>query len=323
MSFSFNTFVINTYDDVKPYLDDLVGREVNTKEEAVLWIDDLSKLNGQIQENFNRRHVRHTCDTENEEVKKSYNFFITDISPKLQEIDDVLNKRIITLPGIGELEEENEAYAIRLRGVRKALEMFREENIPLKTEMAEKERLYGEIAGAMTIEYDGQTLTLQQAGKYLESPEIAIRQEVYEKIQNRRIQDAEKLDNLLTELIQLRDTIAKNTGYPSYVEYQWDNYNRFDYTQQDVFNFHEGVKEHIVPLLQKIYDEKKAKLGLDSLKPFDLNASASDEKALRPFESGEELLEKGIACMGDVYSEFATHLRDMEAKKRFDLSSRK
>lgn len=308
------TLKINTYEDVKPYLDDLVQREVDNKEATEQRIKDYSSLNAQIEEDFCRRFVRHTCDTENEDLKKSYNFFITEISPKLQEIDDVLNKKIITLPGIAELEKENGGYMIWLRRVRKALEMFREENIPLKTEMAEKERLYGEIAGAMSIEHDGQTLTLQQAGKYLESADRAVRKEVYEKIWARRLQDAEKLDSLLTELIQLRDKLAKNTGYPSYVEYQRDNYNRFDYTQQDVFNFHEGVRAHIVPVLQKIYEQKKEKLGVEALKPFDLGGTGKDETPLRPFETGEELLEKGIECMGDVYGEFADNLRDMEAK---------
>lgn|GEM_PF-4215828 len=239
MEFVFDPFVLNTYDDIKPYLEDLVNREVKTKEETEQRIKDYDTLQAYIGEDFNRRHVKHTCDTTDEELKKSYNYFITEIGPKLQEVDDLLNKKIVTLPGIAELEQEDEAYMIRMRGIRKALEMFREENIALKTEIAEKERQYGEIAGAMSIEHEGKTLTLQQAAKYLELPDRAVRKEMYEKIWNRRLQDTETLDNLLTELIILRNNVAQNAGYPSYVEYQRDNYNRFDYTQQDVFNFHQ------------------------------------------------------------------------------------
>lgn len=312
MEFIFNNFTISTYDDIKPFLTDLVSREVHTTEETQQWIKDYDSIQAHIEEDFAWRYVRHTCDTTDEGLKQAYNFFVTEISPKLQEVDDLLNKKIITLPGIEDLEKENEGYGIWMRGVRKSLEMFREENIPLKTEMAEKERLYGEIAGAMTIEHDGKTLTLQQAARYIEQPDRNVRKEVYEKIQNRRAQDAEKLDNLLTELIQLRNKIAQNAGYPSYVEYKRDSYGRFDYSQQDVFNFHEGAKQHLVPLIQKIFEEKREKLGLETIKPYDLAVEGKDEQPLRPFETGEELLEKGIAVFQDLHPEFADNLRIMK-----------
>ena len=154
MSFSLETLKINTYDDLKPYFDDLISREVKSKEETEQWVKDYDMLSSYIGENFNRRYIRHTCDTTDESLKESYNFFIREISPKLQEVDDILNKKIIALPGIEELEQEKEGYMIWLRGVRKALEMFREENIPLKTELAEKERQFGEIAGAMNVEHE-------------------------------------------------------------------------------------------------------------------------------------------------------------------------
>ncbi len=260
MEFVFNPFVLNTYEDIKPYLDDLVNREVKTKEETEQWIRDYDALQAHIGENFNRRHVKHTCDTTDEEIKKSYMYFINEIGPKLAEVDDLLNKKIVALPGIEELEKENEAYSIWMRAIRKALEMFREENIPLKTQKAEKERLFGEISGAMSIEHNGQTLTLQQAAKYMESADRAVRKDIYEKMRSRRLAAKDDLNNLLAELIALRVQISKNAGYESFVEYQWDAYDRFDYTQQDVFNFHEGVRLHIVPLVQKIYEEKRINL---------------------------------------------------------------
>ncbi len=257
MDFSFDTFVLNTYDDLKPYLDDLVNRTVSTKEETALWIKDYDLLQSQIQEDVNRRFVRHTCDTANEALKKKYDDFITEISPKLQEIDDVLNQKVLELPGIEELSAGEEGYEIWIRSIRKAREMYKEENISLKTQDSEKEKIYGETTGSMMIEHEGETLTLQQATKLIQEPDRNLRKNIYEKIQNRRLEDANKLDNLMTDLIHLRNAIAKNAGYESYVEYQWDNLNRFDYNQQDVFNFHEGVKQHIVPILQKIYDKRK------------------------------------------------------------------
>lgn len=322
MEFTFDTFILNNYEDLKPFFDDLLNRPIASKEETMQWIKDFDSLSLQIHENVNRRYVRHTCDTTNEEYKKAYNFFITDISPKLQEIDDLLNKKIIALPYIDEIEKSDEGYAIWIRAIRKSLAMFREENIPLNTQMSEKEREYGEIAGAMSIEHDGKTITLQQWAKYLELPDRTIRKEVYEKIWTRRGADSEKLDTLLTDLIKLRNTVAKNAGYESFVEYQWDGYNRFDYTQEDVNNFHEWVKQHIVPIVHSIFDKKRVELGLDTLAPFDTNVDGKDSEPLKPFSTGEELLEKGIAVMNDLHPAFAEHLRVMKSRNLFDLSSR-
>lgn len=170
--------------------------------------------------------------------------------------------------------------------------MFREENIPLNTELAEKQKKYDEIAGAMSIEYNGETLTMQQASKYLEYPDREIRRKVYEKMWHRRLESSKEIDELLTELITLRTQIAKNAGYESFIEYQWDAFNRFYYTQEDVFAFHEGTKKHIVPLLSKIYEERRQKLGIDTLKPYDEDANEPGVEPLKPFESGDDLLEK-------------------------------
>lgn len=146
------------------------------------------------------------------------------------------------------------------REVRQAIKMHRDENIPLEVEIADLEKQYSELTGAMMIEYDGKKLTLQQTAPYLQSKDITVRKEVYEKGWNRRLDDAEKIDAIYTKQIQLRDTVAKNAGYPSFVEYQWDAFGRFDYTQENVFSFHEGVKKYIVPLVEKIYEHKKEKL---------------------------------------------------------------
>lgn len=98
MEFIFKPFVLNTYDDIKPYLEDLVNREVKTKEETEQWIKDYDLLQANISEDFAWRYIHQTRDTANEAYKNSYQFFIKEIGPKLQEIDDLLNKKIITLP---------------------------------------------------------------------------------------------------------------------------------------------------------------------------------------------------------------------------------
>ncbi len=67
---------------------------------------------------------------------------------------------------------------------------------------------YGVIAGKMTVEVKGQEYTLQQAAKFLENHDRNLREEVYRKINERRLQDKEALNKLYSELIIKRNQIA-------------------------------------------------------------------------------------------------------------------
>ena len=148
----------------------------------------------------------------------------------------------------------------------------------------------------MTVKVNGQEYTLQQAMKFFENPDRNLREEVYRKVQERRLQDKEALNNLFTELIKRRDQVARNAGFENYRDYKFVEMGRFDYTKEDCFHFHESVKQHVLPLVEMINEYKKKKLGLDTFGPGILEAEPAGSNPLHPFKTGEELLEKTISC---------------------------
>jgi oligoendopeptidase F len=117
--------------------------------------------------------------------------------------------------------------------------------------------------------------------------------------------------------------VALNAGFENYRDYKFAELGRFDYTKEDCFQFHEAVKLHVMPLIEKIYTRKKEKLGVDALKPWDLEAEPAGTKPLRPFTDGKDLYEKSVACFEQVHPFFADCLRKMNELKHFDLESRK
>jgi oligoendopeptidase F len=210
-----------------------------------------------------------------------------------------------------------------LRNVKKNIELFREANIPIQAELSVMQQQYGVIAGKMTVEVQGKEYTLQQAAKFLESSDRTLREEVYRKINERRLEDKDALNDLYTTLIEKRDQIAKNAGFDNYRDYKFVEMGRFDYTKEDCFQFHDAVKQHIVPLVAKINERKKEKLGLDTLRPWDTEAEPAGVEPLRPFETGKELLQKTEKCFEKLNPFFADCLRKMDELKHFDLDSRK
>ena len=313
-------FSITDWASLEPFFKNLLEREINSKEELSTWLKDQSELETVVSEDACWRQIKMTCDTQNKELETAFNFFCMEIQPKIQPFADALNKKLLQSPFLAELDQQK--YFTYLRNVRKNIDLFRETNIPLQAEVAVLQQQYGQITGAMTIEVEGKEYTLQQAGKFLESHDRTIREEVYRKIQVRRLQDKDKLDELYDKLIVLRNKEAINAGFDNYRDYRFKELGRFDYNKEDCYRFHEAVKLHVLPLVNDIYKKKQALLGVDKLMPWDLEAEPQGTKPLHPFETGEELLNKSIECFKNLDPFFGDCLTKMNELKHLDLESR-
>jgi len=316
-----NDFVVTDWNSLEPFFKELLSRELISTEDLEKWLSDQSELEAAVSEDACWRQIKMTCDTQNKSLEESYNFFCMEIQPHIQPYADALNKKFIQSDLLKELDAEK--YFTYVRNIKKSIELFREENIPLQAELAVLQQQYGQITGAMTVEVNGEQFTLQQAGKFLESIDRSLREEVYFKIQQRRAEDKEKLNELFNKLLNLRNTEAKNAGFESYRDYRFKELGRFDYDKEACFQFHEAVKLHVLPLVNEIYKKKKAQLGVEMLRPWDLEAQPLGTKPLHPFKTGEELLHKTIDCFKNLNPFFADCLIKMNELKHLDLESRK
>ena len=320
-------FSITDWESLHPYLVNLDEREINSSSDLEQWLKDASELEAVISEDACWRQIKMTCDTENKELEESFNYFMMEIQPKVQPYSDKLNKKLVENPFTKELDADN--YFTYLRNVKKNIELFREVNIPINAELNVMQQQFGAISGKMTVEVNGQEYTLQQAAKFLEDEDRSVREEVYRKINKRRLEDKETLNKLFTSLLQKRHQVAVNTDFQNYRDFRFKELGRFDYTKEDCFQFHEAVKLHVMPLVNQIYEAKKKKLGLDTLRPWDVEAEPAGIQPLRPFKTGEELTEKTIACFDELStgsggkSFFGNCIRKMKELGHLDLESRK
>ena len=314
-------FVLTNWECLEPYFKELSERPINDKHGLEKWLQDLSELEAFISEDACWRQIKMTCDTTDKSLEEAFNFFCMEIQPKMQPYADALNKKLMACSFTKELDQS--AYYTYLRSVQKSIDLFRTENISIQAELSVLQQQYGTIAGKMTINHEGQEYTLQQAAQFLESEDRSIRESVYRKIQDRRLEDKAAMHDLFSELIHKRNQVAINAGFENYRDYKFVELGRFDYSKEDCFQFHEAVKLHVLPLIDKIYARKKQKLGLESLKPWDTEAEPAGTKPLRPFTDGKDLYEKSVACFEQLHPFFADCLRKMNSLKHFDLESRK
>lgn len=160
--------VLNTFNDIKPIFDELLSREINTKEVLVQWLMDLSELEAFLEENGAWRYIKMSINTVDTSLSESYTYFVSEIQPKLAPLNHALNEKMMHCPFVVELNTDP-AYAIFFRSVKVQLDLFREENIAIEAYLAEKSQEFGSISAAQTIEHGGETLTMQQASVHLKS----------------------------------------------------------------------------------------------------------------------------------------------------------
>jgi oligoendopeptidase F len=314
-------FVVTTWEALQPYFEELKQRPLTSLPALEQWLKDMSELEAVISEDACWRQIRMTCDTTDKSLEEAFTYFCMEIQPKLQPYADALNKKLVESEWVKALDQKE--YATYLRNVDKQIKLFREENIPLQAELSVMAQQYGVIAGKMTITVKDQEYTLQQAAKFLENSDRALREEVFRKTAARRLADRDALDQLYTSLIGKRQQVAVNAGYANYRDYKFAELGRFDYTKEDCFQFHEAIKEHIVPLTQQILKKHQQKLGLEVLKPWDTEAEPAGVKPLEPFHTGAELIDKAIQCFDELGPFFGDCLRVMKQMGRLDLESRK
>ncbi|MXV52587.1 M3 family oligoendopeptidase [Pedobacter sp. HMF7647] len=310
-----------TWDNLEPLFAELQSRPIESAEELEKWLRDRSELEAAIEEDFAWRYIRMTCDTANEELVKSFQYFATEIEPKIAPVSNDLNKKFIDSEYSEQLDESK--YFIYKRGVKKALELFREENIPLLTQIQVEQQQYQAISGAMSVTIDGQEYTLEQAAVFLKDVDRNKRQKAWEAITARRMQEKNKLNDLFNSLLKLRHQVALNAGFENFRDYMFQALGRFDYTPQDCYQFHEAIEKEIVPILQEQADKRKEALGLETLKPWDLDVDSSGKPALKPFANGQELVDKSIQCFNELHPYIGERLQIMKENNLFDVESRK
>lgn len=315
-------FKVTNWSDLEPYFNNLAERPLNSKETLQQWLKDRSELESVISEDMAWRYIRMTCYTENEEYRKHYQDFIQNIQPQIAPVADKLNKKAAASSFLKDLEKLP-GYDIMIRSLKKEIEIFREENVALFTEINTETQKYAQLSGAMSVVVDDKEITLQQAAVFLMSTDRSRREEVYRKIATRRLQDKNELDQLFSNLINLRHKVSVNAGFGNFRDYMFKALGRFDYTTQDCFNFHEAIQTEVVPIVNTMTEERKTDLKVNQLRPWDKAVDPEGREALKPFTSGKELTDKTIECFKRLDPYLGQCLSVMKEMGHLDLESRR
>ena len=283
------------------------------------WILDWSELESVLGEVSCRRYVAMTCNTADEKAAKAYTDFVENIQPIMNEYDDKLNKKLVAHPAKDALQGE---FGEWFKGVQVSLDLFSPDNIALETEENKEIQAYQKITGGMSVEFDGETKTMQQMAAYMERTDRELRERAWRTMWERRLQDKDALDKSFDNLFAIRKQVAKNAHCKDFIDYIFLAKHRFDYSPADCEAFHESIEKLVLPLQKEIYKKRAQKMGLERLRPWDLNVDPLDRAPLKPYSTGDELIEKVDQIFESIHPQAGKWAREMQAKKLIDPDSR-
>lgn len=312
---------LNGWDDLKPFFEDLKNRPISNVNELEKWLRDVSETEAVLEENLAWRYIKMSIDTKSEEKRKAYEFFVTEIQPKLAPYSHAFDKKLIESPYREELDPKE--FEIPLKKAEKNIAVYREENIPIISKLQTESQKFGVLSGAMEVEVDGETITMQKAASLLKDTDRTFRKEVYEKITEQRLMNREAFHKLFDSLIKDRHQLAVNAGYANYRDYMFDAMQRFDYTPEDCFSFHDSVEKMVVPIANQLTEKRKAQLGVDTLQPYDMAVDPLGNEPLKPFTGGKELVDRTVRCFHKLDPFFGECISVMDKMGHLDLESKK
>ena len=305
-----------TWSDYEPYFNDLAARPLN-EGNIQAWLDDWSTLAATVDEQYWRLYIATTVNTADKESEDRFNLYIEQIQPAARTAEQKLKDKILT-SGLS-----SKGFETGLRRIEAEAEIFREENLPLLTEEQKLITDYYSLTSSLTVLWDGEERTFTQMFPLLYETDRSLRQRAWDAVETRRLQERGNINQIWEKFMPIRLAIAENADMPDYRAYTWKQKFRFDYSPDDCKSFHAAIEEVVVPAAERVYERRRQRLGLDTLRPWDLNVDPLGAAPIKPYESIDEFKSKSRAIFEKVDPKFGEYFQIMIDEELLDLESRK
>ncbi|MCP2015346.1 oligoendopeptidase F [Deinococcus sp. HSC-46F16] len=309
------------WDTYAPRFEALLAADLSA-ESVPGWLSEWSALEAELGQVGSKLATHADLHTDDEATQARYARFLEEVSPQAQRTGQALIEKLLAVPGYQPAPD----FALTYRRMQDEAALFREANVDLGVTHEAQMNRHGVITGNQTVPLNGETLTVPQAKQRLDHPDRSVREGAWRALAASNGEVAPQLDALMLELLPTRRQLAANADLPSFRDYMWKRLDRVDYTPEDCRAFHEAVRDEVVPLAAEIVGDIAARLGLDSVRPWDYNRNnlldAEGRESLKPFTTGAELETLAQTAFEGLDAELAGRFGQMRTGGLLDLESR-
>ncbi|MEM8860204.1 MAG: M3 family oligoendopeptidase [Chloroflexota bacterium] len=312
---------LDQWDSYESYYNELKNRKLDSSNTQA-WLQDWSDLSRIFNETYTQIYIDSTLDTTDEGIRQRYLNIVEHIIPPVTQANQDLKVKFL------QSDYEHKSIELLRRDMRSEVTLFREENIPLNTEITKLTNQYDQLTGGITIQWEDKELNMSQISVYLGDQNRDIREKAWHAMKDGWLGVREELNEIYLKLLKLRKQKAKNAGFDDYRAYRFQEMGRFDYSPADCLAFHEAIENAIVPVANRILEKIKKNRSLDDVKPWDwlpergMCIQAEDLPPLKPYQSEDELIQGGINIFSNLDQDLGRHFADMAEHGLLDLESR-
>lgn len=304
------------WERIAPYYDELLARPL-TQETLAAWLADWTTLSSLVDEVNTYYTIATTINTVDDEAERGYTVYLDTIQPQALAAEQRVREKLLA----SNLEPP-EGFAVPLRKLRAEADLYRDANLPVIAELRKLGLEYEKLAGARTVLWEGRELPLPQVYPFLLDPDRGRRERAWRAMREREAQDTPALTTLWRRMMTQRRALAANAGFDSYRDYRWQQLFRFDYTPDDAKRFHAAIAEVAVPAARRLNEQRRRRLGVETLRPWDMQVDTSGRPRLQPYTTMSEFEERTSAIFTRVDPQFGVNFETMRAEGLLDLESR-
>jgi oligoendopeptidase F len=281
------------------------------------WLEEWSDVIRVWNELSARLYVAVSINTADQQAEERFKVFFDQTYPKIQEAEQGLKEKLL---GSG---YEPAGYAIPLRNMRAEADLFCQENLLIQAEEIQLSVAFEKILGAQTVTWEGKELTIEQTVPILQDVDRQRREEAWRLARKRQLEDREAINQLWQQLLGLRRKLAANKGRTGYQEYRWQELQRFDYSPADARSFREAIEKVVVPAALRIFQRRQARLGLSTLRPWDLDVDVFGKPPLRPYRTTQDFITGLSRIFERVDPDLGKYFAQLRDENLLDIENRK
>ncbi|MED2717397.1 M3 family oligoendopeptidase, partial [Bacillus thuringiensis] len=264
-----NTIDISNVLQLEKTLSTLLNKMISSKLDHENWLKEQSKVIWDIEEQLRSHYIAFQCNTDDEEIKDTFEHDQQFVKPLLKRYQNLLDNKYLESPF--RMELDSNVYGLLDTKIKNAQKLFCEENIELEIKEDKLITEYFEITGGLSGIWDGEEKTITELQSYLQDSNRDTRKKAKTIISEQFLSVEKELQNILNQLIEIRHQKTKNIQLENYRDYMFKKYERFDYSAKDCYELAESIRKYVVPLKDNILLEKKDKLQVDTLRPWDVS----------------------------------------------------
>jgi oligoendopeptidase F len=305
-----------SWSQIEPYYTDLAARALSANNVAQ-WLADWTRINELVEEMYARLNVATTVNTADKESEERYRAFLDNIFPPALAAEQKLKEKLLA-SGL-----EPDGFAIPLRNMRTESEIFRAANLPLQADELKMNNDYDKIIGAQTVQWDGNEVTISQLRPVYQDTDRAKRERAWRLSLQRQLADRDAINALWQKFLALRLTMARNADCTDYRAYRWKQQLRFDYSPDDCKSFHRAIEQAVVPAAMRVYERRRKRLGVETLRPWDLDVDPLGRAPLQPYRDIATLKNQVKQTFDHLDPTLGNYFATMIAEDLLDLENRK